>query len=182
MKLKKYLFALFFISNVVSADLDPYLILSLQGTTGQNDLKSSSSLLANIGLGYETNFGIYFDWVLGVNSEAIADVIPDERFIDDNQQIGQMDLVTGYKLSVSKRSYLKLGIGIESAIFADNCAYNYAEGRTICDKKYEHGPTYKVGFYFSPSSKTMFGLEFNRDELSAIRKYNGLSVVVNGKF
>jgi hypothetical protein len=182
MKLIKYFLALYFFCNVASAD--PYQMLSLQGTTGQNDLKQSTSVLANFGLGYETDSGIYLDWTLGVNSEVFGEVLLDRHFTDDNQQSGQMDIVAGYNFKVTKRTYLKLGLGFETSIFSHNCSNRLIKNKYeyICDKKHEAGPTYKAGFFFRTSGKSIVGLEFNRDELSATRKYNGLSIVIKSNF
>jgi len=181
MKLKKYLFVLFFVSNVVAAE--SYLILSLQGMTGQNNLEHSSSLLTNIGLGLESSSGFCLDWTLGLSGETIAEIILDHDFEhDENKQRGQMDLIAGYKLQITKHTFLKLGAGVEAAVFDRNCAFNMLAGRTVCEKKYEHGPSYKLAYFYQQRKALMFGLEYNRDELSDTRRYNGLAVVVNAGF
>ena len=180
MKRISSLLALLVVSNMASAN--PYLILSIQAATGQNNLEHSHSLLTNIGLGLESPSGFYLDWALGLSGETIAEIILDDDFEhDENKQRGQMDLLAGYQFNVTERTFMKIGVGLETAIFDKDCAYNVLEGRTICARKYEHGPTYKIAYYFKSRTGVSLGLEYNRDELSALRKYNGLAVVVNFK-
>lgn len=181
MKFKILGLFLFILSNVAFAE--PYVVISAQATTGQNDLYRSTSVLTNIGLGYETDWGGYVDWVVGVNAEVIAEILlEDHSFIDVNQQSGQMDLVVGYKVKVTNNTYLRFGAGIETAIFEENCIYSFKESRNLCNKKTESGATYKLAYLLKTDRSTLLGLEFNRDELSRTRKYNGLSFVINGRF
>lgn len=169
----------FFLSTAQLALADFYNVLSLQTTKGQNDLYRSTSLIVNYGLGYQTLFGVYFDWTLGLNSESIAEIALEDKFLDQNQQSIQMDFVAGYKLKIGRRYFIKIGAGFDAAYFSENCTYSYLENRDVCDSKKEQGPTYKAGYYFRPDRKLLLGIEFNRDELSNIRKYNGISLVVN---
>lgn len=159
------------------------MILSFQASTGQSDLQDSSSLMTNVGLGLESTYGFYLDWSLGFSGETIAEILLDDDIEhDENKQRGQMDLLVGYKFSVSSRTFMKIGVGIETAIFDKDCNFNVLEGREVCLRKHEHGPTYKLAYFFKPRSGLTFGLEYNRDELSEQRKYNGLALVVNSGF
>lgn len=175
------LLVLLAVSGRTSADA--YLILSLQAATGQSDLKDSSSLMTNVGLGLESSSGVYLDWSLGLSGETLAEILLDDDIEhDENKQRGQMDLLVGYKFPVSSRTFMKIGVGIETAIFDKDCHFNVQQGRQVCLRKHEHGPTYKLAYLFKPRSGLTFGLEYSRDELSERRKYNGLALIVNSGF
>lgn len=174
------LFLLLLSTNVKS---ESYLILSLQGQTGQNNLKHSTSVITNIGLGLKTNNGFYVDGTLGASVESLAEIILDDDFEhDENRQRMQMDLLAGYTQIITDTSFIKIGAGIETAVFDENCRFEVLNGRRVCERRHEYGPTYKLGYFFRSRQALLFGLEYNRDELSDRRKYNGLSLVVQTSF
>ncbi|MDX1453096.1 MAG: hypothetical protein R3183_11110 [Oleiphilaceae bacterium] len=155
-----------------------YNLLSFQVSDGLNNLRRSTSALINIGLGAEWNNGLFAEWSAGMNAEVVGEAILDRDFLDQHQQALQMELVAGYALKVGQSGYLQAGIGLESALFHENCAYSYTERKTLCQNKLEHGPTYKLGYFFRETRHFHWGFELSRDELSDSRRYNGISFVV----
>lgn len=160
---------------------EPYAILGFDGVTGQDQTSDSSSLMLKMGIGVDTRLGLFAEWEAAINMEKL---LFENRSTNANQHVSQTSVLAGYKIEVLKDIVVAASAGSQAGFFDEQCYidYGFSGSALTCLRTREYGPVYSAGVFSEGERGALLGIEYRRYELSPLRKYEGISLSVRGRF